>query len=97
MYLCLLKQCAVANELQEKKNESNIQFNTPNFAIHFLQSRDGPLLTHAEPKAGLKVMAMVPWAHVAVAGEPAEPWQAEPFTEQVLRAAVVPRALRYLG
>jgi len=28
---------------------------------------------------------MVPWAHVAAAGEPAEPWQAEPFAEQVLR------------
>lgn len=66
------------------KNESNLQFNTANFAVPFLQSRDGALLAHAEPKAGLKVMAMVPWAHVAVAGEPAEPWQDEPFTEQVL-------------
>lgn len=53
MYLCLLKQCAVANELQEKKKESNFQFNTPSFAIPFFQSRDGPLPAHAEPKAGL--------------------------------------------
>lgn len=34
----------------------------------------------------------MPWAHVAGAGEPAKPWQAEPFAEQVLRGAVVPRA-----
>lgn len=71
----------------EKKKESNLQFNTLSFAVTFIQSRDGPLLAHAEPTAGLKVMAVVPWACIAVAGEPAEPWQAKPFTEQVFRGS----------
>lgn len=51
------------------------------------------MLARAEPKAGLKVRAMVPWARVAGAVGPSKPWQAEPFAEQVLRGAVVPRAL----
>lgn len=86
--------CCCQGAAEEKSvSRSQSQLNTPDFAIPFLQSWDGPLLARAEPKAGLKVRAMVPWARVAGAGEPAKPWQAELFAEQVLAGVVVPGAL----
>lgn len=71
----------------------SFQLNTPHFAISLLQSRDAPLLVCAEPKAGLKMRALVPLAHVAGAGEPAKPWT---FAEQMLREVAVPPALSWL-